>query len=69
MLTDPFGMLPSPPFGAPDVSARRKALCEPVQGSTPDIAGKDVAKQWSGKCLTSRPLYIHGGRMHQPNDA
>ena len=46
MLTDPFGMLPSPPLGVPDVSARRKALCEPVHGSNPDIAGKDVANPW-----------------------
>jgi 3-isopropylmalate dehydrogenase len=43
MLTGSLGMLPSASLGAPDASGRRKALYEPVHGSAPDIAGKDVA--------------------------
>jgi 3-isopropylmalate dehydrogenase len=36
-------MLPSASLGAADKSGRRKALYEPVHGSAPDIAGKDMA--------------------------
>jgi 3-isopropylmalate dehydrogenase len=36
-------MLPSASLGAADSSGRRKALYEPVHGSAPDIAGKDLA--------------------------
>ena len=43
MLTGSLGMLPSASLGAPDESGRRKALYEPVHGSAPDIAGRDVA--------------------------
>ena len=43
MLTGSLGMLPSASLGAADSSGRRKALYEPVHGSAPDIAGKDIA--------------------------
>jgi 3-isopropylmalate dehydrogenase len=43
MLTGSLGMLPSASLGPADLSGRRKALYEPVHGSAPDIAGKDVA--------------------------
>jgi 3-isopropylmalate dehydrogenase len=43
MLTGSLGMLPSASLGATDPSGRRKALYEPVHGSAPDIAGKDLA--------------------------
>ncbi len=43
MLTGSLGMLPSASLGAADPTGRRKALYEPVHGSAPDIAGKDVA--------------------------
>ena len=43
MLTGSLGMLPSASLGAPDSTGRRKALYEPVHGSAPDIAGKDMA--------------------------
>ncbi|WP_026379957.1 3-isopropylmalate dehydrogenase [Afifella pfennigii] len=44
MLTGSLGMLPSASLGAPDPqSGRRKAMYEPVHGSAPDIAGKEVA--------------------------
>ncbi len=43
MLTGSLGMLPSASLGAPDANGRRKALYEPVHGTAPDIAGKDLA--------------------------
>ena len=43
MLTGSLGMLPSASLGAADESRRRKALYEPVHGSAPDIAGRDLA--------------------------
>lgn len=43
MLTGSLGMLPSASLGAPDASGKRKALYEPVHGSAPDIAGRDLA--------------------------
>jgi len=43
MLTGSLGMLPSASLGAPDAKGARKALYEPVHGSAPDIAGKDIA--------------------------
>jgi len=43
MLTGSLGMLPSASLGAADAHGRRKALYEPVHGSAPDIAGKDLA--------------------------
>ena len=38
MLTGSIGMLPSA-----SLDAKRKGLYEPIHGSAPDIAGKDVA--------------------------
>jgi 3-isopropylmalate dehydrogenase len=43
MLTGSLGMLPSASLGSADASGRRRALYEPVHGSAPDIASKDVA--------------------------
>jgi 3-isopropylmalate dehydrogenase len=44
MLTGSLGMLPSASLGAVDPKTkRRKALYEPVHGSAPDIAGKELA--------------------------
>ncbi|MSP68065.1 MAG: 3-isopropylmalate dehydrogenase [Alphaproteobacteria bacterium] len=43
MLTGSLGMLPSASLGAPDPSGFRRGLYEPVHGSAPDIAGKDLA--------------------------
>ena len=43
MLTGSLGMLPSASLGDADASGRRLALFEPVHGSAPDIAGKDLA--------------------------
>ena len=43
MLTGSIGMLPSASLGAPDANGQRRAMYEPIHGSAPDIAGKDVA--------------------------
>jgi len=44
MLTGSLGMLPSASLGSIDEkSGRRKALYEPVHGSAPDIAGRNLA--------------------------
>jgi 3-isopropylmalate dehydrogenase len=43
MLTGSLGMLPSASLGLADAGGRRKALYEPVHGSAPDIAGRDIA--------------------------
>jgi 3-isopropylmalate dehydrogenase len=43
MLTGSLGMLPSASLGAADTTGRRRAMYEPVHGSAPDIAGKDLA--------------------------
>src|SRR5919198_3147870 len=56
MLTGSLGMLPSASLGAPDASGRRKALYEPVHGSAPDIAGKDVANPLA--CILSFAMML-----------
>jgi len=43
MLTGSIGMLPSASLGAVDADGKRKALYEPVHGSAPDIAGRELA--------------------------
>jgi 3-isopropylmalate dehydrogenase len=56
MLTGSLGMLPSASLGAPDASGRRRALYEPVHGSAPDIAGKDVANPLA--CILSFAMML-----------
>ncbi len=56
MLTGSLGMLPSATLGAPDASGRRRALYEPVHGSAPDIAGKDMANPLA--CLLSFAMLL-----------
>jgi 3-isopropylmalate dehydrogenase len=43
MLTGSLGMLPSATLGAVQPSGRRHAFYEPIHGSAPDIAGKNLA--------------------------
>lgn len=43
MLTGSLGMLASATLGAADAGGRRHALYEPIHGSAPDIAGKNLA--------------------------
>jgi 3-isopropylmalate dehydrogenase len=42
-LTGSIGMLPSASLGAKGADGRQAALYEPIHGSAPDIAGKDLA--------------------------
>src|SRR5712671_6716679 len=56
MLTGSLGMLPSASLGALDTSGRRKALYEPVHGSAPDIAGKDIANPLA--CILSFAMML-----------
>src|SRR6266851_4676463 len=56
MLTGSLGMLPSASLGAADASGRRKALYEPVHGSAPDIAGKDIANPLA--CILSFSMML-----------
>jgi 3-isopropylmalate dehydrogenase len=56
MLTGSLGMLPSASLGAPDATGQRKALYEPVHGSAPDIAGKDVANPLA--CILSFAMML-----------
>jgi 3-isopropylmalate dehydrogenase len=56
MLTGSLGMLPSASLGAVEASGRRKALYEPVHGSAPDIAGKDVANPLA--CILSFAMML-----------
>ncbi len=43
MLTGSLGMLPSASLGTPDAGGFSRGLYEPVHGSAPDIAGRDIA--------------------------
>lgn len=43
MLTGSLGMLPSASFGAKQADGTQHALYEPIHGSAPDIAGKNLA--------------------------
>src|SRR5438477_8165200 len=56
MLTGSLGMLPSASLGAVDAGGRRKALYEPVHGSAPDIAGKDIANPLA--CILSFSMML-----------
>jgi 3-isopropylmalate dehydrogenase len=56
MLTGSLGMLPSASLGAADAQGRRRALYEPVHGSAPDIAGRDIANPLA--CLLSFSMML-----------
>jgi 3-isopropylmalate dehydrogenase len=56
MLTGSLGMLPSASLGAADTAGRRKALYEPVHGSAPDIARKDLANPLA--CILSFAMML-----------
>jgi 3-isopropylmalate dehydrogenase len=43
MLTGSLGMLPSASLGAKQANGKQHALYEPIHGSAPDIAGKNIA--------------------------
>src|SRR5438105_1398331 len=56
MLTGSLGMLPSASLGAADATGRRRALYEPVHGSAPDIAGKNLANPLA--CILSFAMML-----------
>ncbi len=56
MLTGSLGMLPSASLGAAAADGKRKALYEPVHGSAPDIAGKDIANPLA--CILSFSMML-----------
>ena len=43
MLTGSLGLLPSASLGAKDKNGKIRAMYEPIHGSAPDIAGKNIA--------------------------
>ena len=67
VLEGSLGMLPSASLGAPDAkTGRRKSLYEPVHGSAPDIAGKDMANPLA--MLLSYAMMLRYS-FDQPDDA
>jgi 3-isopropylmalate dehydrogenase len=43
MLTGSLGLLPSASLGAKDKNGKMRSMYEPIHGSAPDIAGKNIA--------------------------
>ena len=43
MWTGSLGLLPSASLGAKDKNGKTRSMYEPVHGSAPDIAGKNIA--------------------------
>ena len=43
MLTGSLGLLPSASLGSKDINGKTRSMYEPVHGSAPDIAGKNIA--------------------------
>ena len=64
MLTGSLGMLPSATIGAADASGRRHALYEPIHGSAPDIAGKNIANPLA-QMLSFAMLLRYSFDMHE----
>jgi 3-isopropylmalate dehydrogenase len=62
MLTGSLGMLPSAALGDPDEDGRRPAMYEPVHGSAPDIAGKDLANPCAMLLSFAMCLRLSNGR-------
>ncbi|MFI5023029.1 MAG: 3-isopropylmalate dehydrogenase [Alphaproteobacteria bacterium] len=62
MLVGSLGMVPSASLGAADKDGRRRALYEPVHGSAPDIAGRDIANPL-GAILSFAMLLRHSYEM------
>ncbi len=56
MLTGSLGMLPSASLGDADANGRRRALYEPVHGSAPDIAGRNIANPLA--CILSFAMLL-----------
>jgi 3-isopropylmalate dehydrogenase len=66
MASGSLGMLPSASLGPVDKFGRRKALYEPVHGSAPDIAGKDIANPLGSILSVAMLLRM---TLNRPDDA
>jgi len=64
MLTGSIGMLPSASLGAPNTPS----LFEPVHGSAPDIAGKDLANPLA-QVLSASMMLQYGLNEPEPAQA
>jgi 3-isopropylmalate dehydrogenase len=65
-LTGSIGMLPSASLGAKRAGGKQSALYEPIHGSAPDIAGKDLANPIASILSLGMALRYSFGR---PDDA
>jgi 3-isopropylmalate dehydrogenase len=66
MATGSLGMLPSASIGPERADGRRSALYEPIHGSAPDIAGKNVCNPL-GSILSFALCLRHS--LDRPQDA
>src|SRR3979411_1487945 len=66
MASGSLGMLPSASLGPIDKFGRRKALYEPVHGSSPDIAGKGIANPLGSILSVAMMLRL---TLNRPDDA
>ena len=67
MLTGSLGMLPSASLSEPDENGKRFAMYEPVHGSAPDIAGKNIANPIS-MILSSALMLEYSFDMKKESD-
>jgi 3-isopropylmalate dehydrogenase len=65
-LTGSIGMLPSASLGAKQANGKQSALYEPIHGSAPDIAGKDLANPIAS-ILSLGMAFRYS--FHRPDDA
>jgi len=65
-LTGSIGMLPSASLGAKRAGGKQSALYEPIHGSAPDIAGKDLANPIASILSLGMAMRYSFGR---PDDA
>jgi 3-isopropylmalate dehydrogenase len=66
MVAGSLGLLPSASLSAPDEKGRRRALYEPIHGSAPDIAGRNIANPL-GAILSFGLCLKHS--LNRPRDA
>ena len=67
MLTGSLGMLPSASLGEADRAGHRRAMYEPVHGSAPDIAGRDIANPIA-MLLSLAMMLRHSFALHDQAD-
>ena len=67
MLTGSLGLLPSASLGAKDKNGKMRSMYEPVHGSAPDIAGKNLANPIA-QILTGAMMLSHLGENKAAND-